>query len=272
MTEQMTNHDTATCGEIHRTDLPHASARVDANGIATLTITNAKSANLLRTAVVADLTSALADLAERDDLRALVLRGTGDKAFIAGADIHELAALDQTSAEVFIERLRRLCEAVRLFPVPVICRIPGWALGGGLELAMACDLRIGSDTARFGMPEVAVGIPSVIHAALMPRLIGAARASWMILTGEPVEARTALSWGLVDETVPLADLDARIAEHTARFAGFGPKVLRQQKRLLREWEDQTVAEAAAASVAEFGAAFTTGEPQTYMRPFLERTR
>ncbi|MER7011622.1 enoyl-CoA hydratase [Saccharopolyspora sp. NPDC000359] len=256
----------------HHTDLPHATAHVDASGIATLTITNAKSVNVLSTPVITDLTTALTALADREDLRALVLRGTGDKAFVAGADIHEMAGLDPSSAQVFIDRLRRLCEAVRLFPVPVICRIPGWVLGGGLELAVACDMRISSDTARFGMPEVAVGIPSVIHAALMPRLIGAARASWLMLTGESVNARTALSWGLVDETAPLEELDARVDEHTARFASFGPKVLRQQKRLLREWEGQTVAEAVTASVAEFGAAFTTGEPQGYMRTFLERTR
>ncbi|MEU6642605.1 enoyl-CoA hydratase [Saccharomonospora sp. NPDC046836] len=259
-----------TAAPVYRIDLPHAEAVVDGAGIATLRITNAKSANILGTPVILDLTTALTGLAQRTGIRALVLRGSGDKAFAAGADIHEMARLDQRSAEQFIDRLRVLCEAVRLFPVPVICRIPDWTLGGGLELAMACDLRISSDTARFGMPEVAVGIPSVIHAALMPRLIGAARASWMILTGESIDAGTALSWGLVDETCPLEELDARVAEHAARFARFGPAVLRQQKRLLREWEGRTVSDAATASVAEFGAAFTTGEPQTYMQPFLDR--
>jgi enoyl-CoA hydratase len=272
MTGQNTPLDsTPADNQRHRIDLPHARAIVDAAGITTLTITNAKSANILGTPVIADLTNALAELAARDDVRVLVLRGTGDTAFVAGADIHEMAGLDQPSAETFIDGLRRLCEAVRMFPVPVICRIPGWALGGGLELAMACDLRISSDTARFGLPEVALGIPSVIHAALMPRLIGAARASWMILTGESIDASTASSWGLVDETVPPAELDDRIAEHTTRFARFGPRVVRQQKRLLREWERQTVGDAALASIAEFGKAFTTGEPQTYMRPFLKRS-
>lgn len=170
---------------LHRVDRAHAGAVVDASGIATLTITNAESANVLDTPVIGDLTAALAELAAPADLRVLALRSTGDKAFVAGADIREMAALDQASAEAFIDGLRGLCEAVRLFPVPAICRIPGWALGGALELAMACDLRISSETARFGMPE-----------------------------------------------------------HTARFAGFGPAVLRQQKRLLREWEGQSVVEAA----------------------------
>lgn len=258
--------------EIDGIRLPHAVADVDEAGLAQLTIVDSKSVNVLGTPTINDLRTALGELAVRDDLRALVLRGTGDRAFVAGADIHEMAALDQSSGEAFIEGLRLLCEAVRLFPVPVICRMPGWTLGAGLELAMACDVRVSSDTARFGMPEVAVGIPSVIHAALLPRLVGASRASWMILTGESVDAATALAWGLVHEVVPLGDLDACVDEHAARFVRYGRAVLRQQKRLLREWEEQTVSAAAVASVAEFGAAFATGEPQAYMRSFVERSR
>jgi enoyl-CoA hydratase len=248
--------------------MTHADVVVEA-GIGTLTITDAKSANVLGSPVVADLRAALAELAATD-LRVLVLRGTGDRAFVAGADVHEMAGLEPASAEVFIDGLRELCEAVRLFPVPVVCRMPGWTLGAGLELAMACDLRIAADDARFGMPEVALGIPSVIHAALMPRLIGAARSSHMLLTGESIDAATALTWGLVDEVVPLDVLDARVAEHAERFAGFGPHVLRQQKRLLREWQGQTLEEATRASVREFGAAFTTGEPAAHMRRVVER--
>jgi enoyl-CoA hydratase len=247
--------------------MTHADVVVEA-GIGTLTITDAKSANVLGSPVVADLRAALADLAATD-LRVLVLRGTGDKAFVAGADIHEMAGLEPSSAEVFIDGLRALCEAVRLFPVPVVARLPGWTLGAGLELALACDLRIAADDARFGMPEIALGIPSVIHAALLPRSVGAARAARMLLTGEPVGAATALAWGLVDEMVPLDGLDAAVAAHAARFAGFGPHVVRQQKRLLREWSSQTVEEATVASVREFGAAFATGEPARYLRSFVE---
>lgn len=137
---------------------------------------------------------------------------------------------------------------------------------------MACDLRISSDTARFGMPEVGVGIPSVIHAALMPRLIGAARSSWMILSGESIDAATALGWGLVDEVHDQAELDTRIAEHTSRFVRFGPTVVRQQKRLLRQWQEMSLEDAVDTSVAEFGAAFATGEPQAYMQPFLDQVQ
>ena len=241
-------------------------------GIANITIVNAGALNILSTPVIDDLTRKLEGLRGQSGLRVLVLRGSGDKAFIGGADIKEMAELTRESAERFISGLRRLCDALRHFPVPVIARMPGWALGGGLEVALACDVRIASDSARFGMPEVKVGIPSVIHAAMMPRLIGSARANWLILTGETVDATQALAWGLVDRVKSLTELDAEVARVAALFAGMGTKALRQQKRLLREWEDKPLDQSIAESVAEFGSAFDTGEPQRYMGEFVRRQR
>ena len=251
---------------------PHAGVEIDARGIATVTIRAAGSLNILSTPVIASLTRAIEALAAQDALRVLVLRGTGDKGFIGGADIKEMAALDRASAEAFISGLRRLCDAVRHLPVPVIARMPGWCLGGGLELALACDLRIAADTAQLGMPEVKVGIPSVIHAALMPRLIGNARTAWMLLTGEISDAAEALQWGLVSRVVPLAELDLEVERVAALLAGFGPVAVRQQKRLLREWEDAPLEVSIGNSVTEFGSAFDTGEPQQHMATFLNRKR
>jgi enoyl-CoA hydratase/carnithine racemase len=163
-----------------------------------------------------------------------------------------------------------LCEAIRQCPVPVIARLAGWCLGGGLEIAMCCDLRIAESGAKFGMPEVAVGIPSVIHSALMPALIGASRAAWLLLTGETIDADTAATWGLVHEIVAVDELDVRIAELTARLSGFGPQAVRQQKRLLNKWFDMTVHGAIEDSVEQFGLAFLTGEPRQHMEAFLSR--
>jgi enoyl-CoA hydratase/carnithine racemase len=199
-----------------------------------------------------------------------VLRGSGSRAFIAGADIKELATLTAATGRVFIGALRDLCNAVRHFPVPVIVRLEGHTLGGGLELAMAGDLRIAADDAVVGMPEVKVGIPSVIHAALMPAQIGATRAAWLLLAGENIPATKAEQWGLINECVPRDQLDARILQIAAGLAEIGPVVLRQQKRLLRRWERMTVDAAIDDSIAEFGEAFKTGEPQHHMNAFLER--
>ncbi|MGO4809614.1 enoyl-CoA hydratase [Cupriavidus sp. 2MCAB6] len=250
----------------------YAGVEINALGIASLTIREAGSLNILSTPVIAALTQAVNELASRDEIRVLIVQGAGEKGFIGGADIKEMAALTRESGERFISGLRGLCDALRHFPVPVIARMPGWCLGGGLELALACDIRIAADNARVGMPEVKVGIPSVIHAALMPRLIGNARAAWMLLTGEISDAREALAWGLVSKVVPLAELDAEIERIATLLAGFGPAVVRQQKRLLREWEESSLDVSINNSVAEFGSAFETGEPQRYMNAFLQRER
>jgi len=248
----------------------HAGVDIDARGIATLTIREAGSLNILGTPVIGDLTRAIEALATNDAVRVLVVRGAGEKGFIGGADIKEMAALTHASAQVFISGLRGLCDVLRHFPVPVIARMPGWCLGGGLELALACDIRIAADNAQLGMPEVKVGIPSVIHAALMPRLVGNARTAWMLLTGEICDAAEALSWGLVSRVVPLAGLDAEVERIATLLAGFGPQVVRQQKRLLREWEETPLEVSISNSVAEFGLAFETGEPQHHMAAFLNR--
>ncbi len=241
-------------------------------GLVAIELINSKPLNIIGSGAIEELTEAFRALAQDDDVRVVVLRGAGDKAFIGGADINEMVTLDRFSGEAFIRRLAGLCEAIRECPVPVIARLAGWCLGGGLEVAMCCDLRIAESGAKFGMPEVAVGIPSVIHAALMPALIGASHSAWLLLTGETIDAETAATWGLVHEVVAADVVDARIAELTARLAGFGPHAVRQQKRLLNKWFDMTVHGAIEDSVGEFGSAFLTGEPQRHMRAFLSRKR
>lgn len=242
---------------------PHPSTAV-------LTITDAGVLNVLSTPVIQSLIQTLGELAQNQQLHCLVLRGSGSRAFIAGADIKELATLTSATGRRFIGALRDLCNAVRHFPVPVVVRLEGHTLGGGLELAMAGDLRIAADNAVVGMPEVKVGIPSVIHAAMMPAQIGTTRAAWLLLTGENIPATQAQQWGLINECVPQEKLDARILEIAAGLAEIGPVVLRQQKRLLRRWERMTLDAAVDDSIAEFGEAFNTGEPQQHMNAFLQR--
>lgn len=253
-------------------DTHHASASLDASGIATLTLRNAKKLNIVGTPAILELTAAIDHLKQRGDVRVLVLRGTGEHAFIGGADIHEMASLTPPSAEAFITRLKYLCEAVRSFPAPVIARLSGYTLGAGLEVAAACDLRISSACGVYGMPEVAVGIPSVIHAVLLPMLIGQSRAAWLLLTGESIDAATAVQWGLVHAVCEPGQLDHHIAQLAERLAGFGANALAQQKVLMRSWQTLAPDAAIEATVAEFGKAFATGEPQRYMQAFINRPR
>ncbi len=249
-----------------------ATVNVSTKGVATVSIQQAGSLNILSTPVMNGLIEALAWVENNNDVRVVVIRGHGDKAFVAGADIKEMAALDHQTARVFIDKLRQLCEAVRVLRMPVIARVPGWTLGGGLEFALCCDLRIASTAAKLGMPEVKVGIPSVIHASLMPRLIGQSRAAWLLLTGEIIDAQQGLSWGLLDKVVELDTLDQEIARVADGLAELGPKVLAQQKRMMREWEDEPLETSIQNSISEFAAAFQTGEPQQYMGQFLKEKK
>lgn len=248
----------------------HALATLDESGIGTLTVTDAGRLNIIGSAAIAELRDALALLSARADLRVLVLRGSGERAFIGGADIGEMATLSPATAEAFIGRLAGLCDAVGQVPVPVIARLSGWCLGGGLEVALACDLRLCDDSAMFGMPEVKVGIPSVIHAALLPRLLGQARADWLLLCCENIDATRAEAWGLVHERCAVGGLDALVQQRAAALAALPPQALRQQKRLLRHWQTVPLAQAVRDSIGEFAQAYATGEPQALMGDFMAR--
>jgi enoyl-CoA hydratase/carnithine racemase len=248
----------------------HCGVARDSRGVVRLTIRNAGALNILGTAVINDLRDGLRALAGDERIRALVLAGESERSMIGGADIKEMVRLDQASAERFIAGLRDLCEAVRAFPAPVVARMPGWCLGGGLEVAAACDFRIAAHDARFGMPEVRVGIPSVIHAALLPRLIGWGRARWLVMTGENIDAPTALAWGLIDTMAPPDGLDTAIEQTIESLLACGPEALRAQKALLRQWEELPLTESINLSIAVFGRSFLGDEPQRMMQRFIDR--
>ena len=251
---------------------PYCGVDRDSRGVVRLSICNAGSLNILGSAVISGVREGLERLASDRSIRVLVLAGQSEKSMIGGADIKEMATLEQKSAEAFISRLRDLCEAVRGFPAPVIARMPGWCLGGGLEVAAACDFRVAAHDARFGMPEVRVGIPSVIHAALLPRLIGWGRARWLVMTAENIDASTALAWGLVDKVAPEGGLDAEIEHLVKALLECGPEALRSQKALLRQWEELPLRESVDLSIGVFGTSFLTDEPRRLMQGFIDRKR
>ena len=250
----------------------HSHVEIDGRGVATLTIRNAGSMIIFNSKVIGQLREAIENLGRRKGIRALVLRGDSEKAFVGGADIKEMATLDQAGGERFITGLRDLCEAVRAFPAPVIARIPGWCLGGGLEFAICCDFRIASDAAQFAMPEVKVGIPSVIHAAMMPRVMGTPRARWLVMTGATIDAATALQWGLVDVVTSASTLDAEVEKLLGELLECGAEALAAQKVLIRKWEELPLKDAIDASIPIFGQSFLTGEPQHHMQAFINRPR
>ncbi|MCK8783634.1 enoyl-CoA hydratase [Roseomonas sp. NAR14] len=239
-----------------------------------ITIRNERRLNTLNAALMAEFVEAAESLRADDSLRAVVVTGEGDRAFIGGADINEMAALaDGAAARAFITRVHRCCAVLRELPVPVIAAVDGYCFGAGLELAAACDVRVATEASTFGMPEVMVGIPSVVEAALLPGLIGWGRTRRLLLLGERIDAMEALAWGLVEKVVPgAAALDRAVAGWLHHLDEAGPAAVRRQKALIRRWEGLPLGEAIAAGVDAFAAAWDTDEPRRMLRAFVERPR
>ncbi|NQW53451.1 MAG: enoyl-CoA hydratase/isomerase family protein [Rhodospirillales bacterium] len=247
--------------------------RRDAGVVAHLVFDNARRLNVLNPSALHDLTAAFDALSTEEDLRVVVFSGAGGRAFIGGADINHMAGMRSSEdGRAFITMVHKLCQSIRDCPVPVICRLEGYTLGAGLEVAAACDLRIATDTAHFGMPEVKVGIPSVVEAALLPRLIGWGRTSWMLLTGENIDARKAEAWGMVEEVVETAKIDAAVERCVHSIVDATPLAVRAQKRLMRRWERLPLDEAVQAGIDAFAQSVSEGEHIERMAAFVNRKK
>lgn len=227
--------------------------------------------NLFDPDLIAALAAAFAELTADPALRAIVLTGRG-RAFTAGMDVRVLGALDGPGARELITSLHQAIEAVHHAPVPVVAAVNGPALGAGFELALACDLRVAAAGATLGLPEVRVGVPSVIEAALLPGLVGRGRAAELLLTGEAIDARQALDWGLVNRVAEPAGLAAAVEELVGRLLAAAPGALRLQKQLMLTWRYTDLGPAIRAGIEAFVAAYATAEPAEGAAAFLGRRR
>ena len=240
--------------------------------IATLTIDNQTKLNTLDRVLMTEVIAKIEALYPREDLRALVLTGAGGKAFIGGASIPEMAALNRDTARDFITLVHKTCAALRKLPVPVIARIDGYALGAGLEVAVSCDLRVATTGSKFGMPETKVGIPSVVEAALIPQLIGYGRARELLMLGEIIDAETALRWGLIERVATPQALDVEIEKIVASILAAGAQAVRAQKALMQQWEKLPADKAIEVGIDAFARAFETDEPKRMLSTFSKRKR
>ena len=191
--------------------------------------------NAMSRAVVAALETALDTLATDAATRVALLRGAGPRGFSAGADISEFPALLEPNADTRGEGIQRLADRVEAFPKPIIVAIHGFCMGGGLEIALACDIRIAAEDARIGLPEIRIGIlPGGGGTQRLPRVVGPGRARLMILGGEPISGRRAAEWGLVEDAVGPADVFDTAAAIARTLAAQSPHSLAVIKALLRE--------------------------------------
>lgn len=239
--------------------------------VARLSVDNQGKLNILDSRLVRLLIEHMDRLASEGSVRAIVLTGEGERAFIGGADIREMVRLEPDSARTFITTLHALCFRLREHPVPVVARINGFCLGAGMEIAASCDLRLASINSKFGMPEVRVGIPSVIEAALLPRIIGGGRARDLVLTGDIISAQDAHAMGFIRRPEAPNDLDSAVDRCLASVLSGGPSAVRAQKALFKHWESDSLESAIETSIEFFADAYRTGEPKQMMQSFLSGT-
>jgi enoyl-CoA hydratase/carnithine racemase len=246
-----------------------AELRVTREGGAARLTLDRPPLNVLTPALIDALGRAFRELGADPALRVVVLAGSG-RAFSAGVDVGAMRDLDVASARALIEGLRGTIRALEDVPVPTVARLHGHVLGGALELVLACDLRIAAASCRLGMPEITVGIPSVIQAALLPGLIGWGRTAELLLGGQPIEAREAERWGLVNRAVEESALDGEVDAWVERLCALPPDAVRLQKALLARWRRVDLDTGIALSADVFARAYATGEPRRAMQAFLDR--
>ena len=241
-------------------------------GVATLTLLGGKSVNLIGRALVGELVRALEALRRDAGLRLVIVTGPAGGSFQGGVDIAEMAGFDADSGREFITLLHQACHGLRALPVPSIARVEGFCLGGGMELAAACDLRIGTDGSRYGMPEVQVGLPSVIEARLLPGLIGWGNTRELLYRGNLIGAAEAHRIGFLQRVAPDGGIDGAIQPWLDDILRADPGAIRAQKRLIENWLETAPAVGIQASIDAFSETFHTDAPNRRLRAFLDRPR
>jgi enoyl-CoA hydratase/carnithine racemase len=246
-----------------------AAIRVERRGGVVRCTLDRPPLNLFEPGLIAALRATFATLAADPTVGLVVLTGAG-RAFTGGMNVHVLRDLDAAGATALITSLHDAIEAVHRAPFPVLAAVNGHALGAGFELALACDLRIAAAGATFGLPEVRVGVPSVIQAALLPPLVGPGRAAELLLTGQTISAEQALAWGLVNRVVERTELEGAVESVVAAITACAPGAVRLQKQLIVRWRESDLPGAIRAGIAAFAAAYATGEPREGAAAFLEK--
>ena len=242
--------------------------------VAVVTINRPDKLNALNLAVLRALTTAFhALLVGEPPPRAAILTGAGDKAFVAGADIAEMRALAPAQAKAMSDTGHRLGALLEAAPFPVLAAVNGFALGGGCELALACDFIYASDRAKFGQPEVNLGvIPGFGGTQRLGRRVGVGRARELVYTGDILDAQAALGIGLVNAVVPHAELRAKVLEVAHKIASKGPLAVAQAKRVMLRGADADLAVANELEAQAFGGLFGSADQREGMAAFLEKRK
>lgn len=243
----------------------------EADGILTVTLSRPKALNALNSRFFAEMDDLIAGIRGRADLKVMVITGEG-KAFVAGADIAEMSGMDSREGEAFSKAGQATFRGFEDLEIPVIAAVNGFALGGGCELALACDIRVASSAAKFGQPEVSLGlVPGYAGTQRLPLLAGLGNALCMLLTGDMISAEEALRMGLVQKVVEPDQLMPEVLKLAQKIAAKGPKAVRKVKKLARAGLLNGFDKGCAMESSEFGSLFGN-EGTEGMRAFLEKRK
>jgi enoyl-CoA hydratase len=255
--------------------MEHVNLLVDKSpdGVAVVTINKPKSLNCLDTATVSEIESTFTELGRDDSVRCIILTGAGDKAFVAGGDIAEMSVKNPRTGREYGLAGQRALFAIERCPKPVIAAINGYALGGGTEIAMACDVRIASEKAKMGQPEVVLGVtPGFGGTQRLPRIVNRGRGKELVMTGETIGAQEALRIGLVEKVVPHDKLMDTARAMASNIASKGPLAVSSAKALLNLAENVPLEQGCAAEAEAFGVCFSTHDQKEGMSAFVEKRK
>jgi enoyl-CoA hydratase len=240
-------------------------------GIGTITVNRPKALNALNGALLGELSQALDEIAADEDIRVLVLTGAGDKSFVAGADITELATFDSLSAKNFAAAGHAIIRKLQQLPIAVIAAVNGFALGGGTEIAIACDFIYASDNAKFGQPEINLGvIPGFGGTQRLPRLIGTNQAKELIFTGKMISAGEALQIGLANKVVAQEQLMEEVMKTAGVIASKGKVSLREAKQAINRGMDVDLATGCSIEIDAFAVSFASPDAKEGTTAFVEK--
>ncbi len=240
--------------------------------IAVITLNRPKVLNALNRALKAELSDALARIRGDTGIRAVIMTGAGERAFSSGQDLNEAKDLDAAGAEEWVREYERLYEDFRALDVPLIAAVNGWAVGAGCQLALLADIRISSETARYGMPEIRDGIPAIFGMGLLWNLVGMSRSVYLVLSGDYLDARQALEAGLTVKVVRQAELMPEAEALAGKLAGYAPLAMKLNKEWVRRLTEEHFRAAARFCVAAQREAYASGDARREMEAFLAKRR
>jgi enoyl-CoA hydratase/carnithine racemase len=240
--------------------------------VVTITLNRPQAHNALTTLMLEEVEDALGVIESDDDVIVAVITGAGEKAFCAGIDLDETVGQDGMGARASGKRIHRTNQAVRMLDKPVIAKVRGLCLGAGLELAVSCDMIVGTEDSSYGLPHMRIGIASIVEAGILPQAIGIFRTKELCFTADFWDGRKAERVGLINRAVPAGDLDREVDELTQKLCGWSPVAMAIQKNIINQWMDSDLQSAIDYSINSISIVFNSEDQKEGMAAFLEKRK